>query len=127
MYLGRSLVMGDRTYSMVGALPIVFGMQKRPLAHGYTIVEVGTRNPFFDQKTVMKGHEFHYSKVLEIEEGGFDFAFNMKRGKGIVDNRDGICYKNVLASYTHLHAVGAPEWADGMVRCAIEYKKIRSK
>ncbi|MBL7031613.1 MAG: cobyrinate a,c-diamide synthase [Nitrospira sp.] len=122
MYLGRSLVMDDRTYSMVGALPIVFGLQKRPLAHGYTIVEVAGRNPFFQQKTIMKGHEFHYSNVLEIEEDGFDFAFNMKRGKGIVDNRDGICYKNVLASYTHLHAVGAPDWADGMVRCAIGYK-----
>lgn len=116
--------MGDRTYPMVGALPIDFGLQKRPLAHGYTIVEVGALNPFFKQGTVMKGHEFHYSKVIEIEKDEFDFAFNMKRGKGIVDNRDGICYKNVLASYTHLHAVGAPEWADGMVRCAIEYKKI---
>jgi cobyrinic acid a,c-diamide synthase len=125
MYLGRSLVMDDRTYPMVEALPIVFGLQKKPLAHGYTIVEVGSRNPFFQQKTVMKGHEFHYSNVLEIEEDGFDFAFNMKRGKGIVDNRDGICYKNVLASYTHLHAVGAPEWADGMIRCAIGYKKKR--
>jgi cobyrinic acid a,c-diamide synthase len=123
MYLARSLVMDDRTYPMVGAFPIVFGLQKRPLAHGYTIVEVGARNPFFQQKTIMKGHEFHYSNVLEIEEDGFDFAFNMKRGKGIVDNRDGICYKNVLASYTHLHAVGAPEWADGMIRCAIENKK----
>ncbi|HEW81370.1 MAG TPA: hydrogenobyrinic acid a,c-diamide synthase (glutamine-hydrolyzing), partial [Nitrospirae bacterium] len=122
MYLGRSLVMGDRAYPMVGAFPIVFGLQKRPLAHGYTIVEVVTRNPFFQQKTVMKGHEFHYSNVLEIEEDGFDFAFNMKRGKGIVDNKDGICYKNVLASYTHLHAVGAPEWADGMVRCALRHK-----
>jgi cobyrinic acid a,c-diamide synthase len=123
MYLARSLVMDDRTYPMVGAFPIVFGLQKRPLAHGYTIVEVGARNPFFQQKTIMKGHEFHYSNVLEIEEDGFSFAFNMKRGKGIVDNRDGICYKNVLASYTHLHAVGAPEWADGMIRCAIENKK----
>ena len=125
MYLGRSLVMNDRTYPMVGVLPIVFGLQKKPLAHGYTIVEVGSRNPFFQQKTVMKGHEFHYSNVIEIEEDGFDFAFNMKRGKGIVDNRDGICYKNVLASYTHLHAGGAPEWADGMIRCAIENKNRR--
>ena len=123
MYLGRSLIMDDITYPMVGALPIVFGLQKKPLAHGYTIVEVCGSNPFFKHRTVMKGHEFHYSNVIKIEADGFDFAFNMKRGKGIVDNRDGICYKNVLASYTHLHAGGAPEWADGMIRCAIEHKK----
>ncbi len=123
MYLGRNLVLEGRTYPMVGALPISFGLEKRPNAHGYTIAEVGRANPYFPLKSVLKGHEFHYSKVLEIEEDGTYFAFNMQRGKGIVDNRDGICYKNVLAAYTHIHALGSPEWADGMVRCALENKK----
>ncbi len=123
MYLGRNLVLEGRTYPMVGALPISFGLEKRPHAHGYTIVEVGRANPFFRPKSVLKGHEFHYSKVLELEEDGTYFAFNMQRGRGIVDNRDGICYKNVLAAYTHLHAIGSPEWADGMVRCAGEHKR----
>jgi cobyrinic acid a,c-diamide synthase len=61
--------------------------------------------------------------VLEIKEKDTYMAFNVKRGKGIVDNKDGICYKNVLAAYTHLHAIGTPEWADGLVGCAIKYKK----
>jgi cobyrinic acid a,c-diamide synthase len=122
MYLGKDLNLNDKTYPMVGALPITFGLQKKPLAHGYTIVEVQKGNPYFRQKNVFKGHEFHYSKVLEIREKGIDFAFHVKRGKGIVDNKDGICYKNVLASYTHLHATGTPEWAEGIVRCANEYK-----
>lgn len=122
MYLGRKLALEGRTYPMVGALPISFGLEKRPHAHGYTIVEVGRANPFFPLKSVLKGHEFHYSKVLEIEEDDTYFAFNMQRGRGIVDNRDGICYKNILAAYTHLHAIGSPEWAEGMVRCALENK-----
>jgi len=125
MYLGRELVLEGRTYPMVGALPISFGLEKRPHAHGYTIIEVARANPFFPLKGVFRGHEFHYSKVLEIEEAGTCFAFTMQRGKGIVDNRDGICYKNVLAAYTHLHAIGTPEWADGMARCAGEYKSKR--
>jgi cobyrinic acid a,c-diamide synthase len=122
MYLGRKLVLEGRTYPMVGALPISFGLEKKPHAHGYTIVEVDRANPFFPPGTTLRGHEFHYSKVLEIEEDGTFFAFHMKRGRGIVDNRDGICYKNVLAAYTHLHAIGSPEWADGMIRCALENK-----
>ncbi|MEW6600019.1 MAG: cobyrinate a,c-diamide synthase [Nitrospirota bacterium] len=122
MYLGRNLMLEGRTYPMVGALPVSFGLEKRPHAHGYTIVEVARANPFFPEKCVLKGHEFHYSKVLEIEEDGTYFAFHMQRGKGIVDNRDGICYKNVFAAYTHLHAVGSPEWADGMIRCAEKFK-----
>jgi cobyrinic acid a,c-diamide synthase len=122
MYLGRNLILEGRTYPMVGALPISFGLEKRPHAHGYTIVEVNRPNPYFPHRSVLRGHEFHYSKVLDIEDDGTYFAFNMKRGKGIVDNKDGMCYKNVLATYTHLHAIGSPEWAEGMVRCALENK-----
>jgi cobyrinic acid a,c-diamide synthase len=122
MYLGKGLVLGNKTYPMVGALPITFGLEKKPQAHGYTIIEVENSNPYFPDKTVLRGHEFHYSKVLEIEEADTYMAFNVKRGHGIIDGKDGICYKNVLAAYTHLHAIGAPEWAEGMVRCAVKFK-----
>lgn len=122
MYLGKSLVLDKRTYPMANILPVVFGLEKKPQAHGYTIVEVAGENPFYSGGTVLKGHEFHYSRVLEIDHDNAYFAFTMKRGKGIIDGRDGMCHNNVLATYTHLHALGAPEWADGMVRCAKEYK-----
>ncbi len=124
MYLGESISLGDKTHAMVGALPITFGMEKRPSAHGYTIVEVEGENPFYAPKTVLKGHEFHYSRVLDVKMNkDISMAFHVTRGMGIVDNKDGMCYKNVLAAYTHLHAIGSPEWADGLVRCAEEYRK----
>ncbi len=122
MYLGKELILKNKKYQMVGALPITFGLDAKPRAHGYTIVEVEKSNPYFPRGAVFRGHEFHYSSVLEIEEAGLHMAFNVRRGKGIVDNKDGICYKNILAAYTHLHAVGTPEWADGIVKCAREYK-----
>jgi cobyrinic acid a,c-diamide synthase len=163
MYLGESLVLKDKTYLMVGVFPIVFGLEKRPQAHGYTIVEIEKTNPYFLKKTILKGHEFHYSCLKSPQppksphiplwkrdnppkspfikgglEGDFKgrqrgfrkqkdniyFAFRMKRGQGIVDKMDGICYKNVLATYTHLHAIGASEWADGLIRCAREFKVV---
>ncbi len=122
MYLGKSITLEGKTYPMTGIFPITFGMKKKPRAHGYTIVEVEGKNPFFHEKTELKGHEFHYSEVLEVGEGNTTMAFSNKRGKGIIDNRDGICYKNVLAAYTHLHAIGSPEWADGMIKAAEKYK-----
>jgi len=143
MYLGNSLLLNNKTYPMVGALPLVFDLEKKPQAHGYTIIEVQNYNPFFKKGVSFKGHEFHYSRVLGIEgddthikprfskggQGGFPeqiyMAFKMKRGKGIRDGLDGICYKNVLATYTHLHALGCPEWADGMIKCALEFKAKR--
>jgi len=46
----------------------------------------------------------------------------MKRGTGFIHNLDGVCYKNVLATYTHIHALGTPAWAESMVRSAMDYK-----
>ena len=47
----------------------------------------------------------------------------MERGTGIFKDRDGALYKNVLATYTHLHALGTPEWARALVRNAIDRRR----
>jgi cobyrinic acid a,c-diamide synthase len=121
MYLGKSLVIDNKNYSMAGIFPLIFGLDKKPQAHGYTVIEVREDNPFFKKGTELKGHEFHYSKVTGGVSGA-EMAFDVKRGKGITDKTDGITYKNVLATYTHLHAIGSPEWADGIINCAIKFK-----
>ena len=107
---------------MVGVLPIVFGFSKRPQAHGYSVIEVDRQNPYFEVGTKLRGHEFHYSKVLEWNGEAEDLTFKVERGTGLVDKRDGVCYKNVLATYTHIHALGFPCWADGVVRRSREHK-----
>ena len=58
-------------------------------------------------------------------EGGFSLIFRMKRGVGIEKDKDGILYRNVLATYTHIHALGTPEWAEALVRNAVKYKNIK--
>ncbi len=134
MFLGDSIIVGEKRYPMAGIFPIVFEMKGRPQAHGYTIVEVERENPFFPLGTVINGHEFHYSALSEetselhnsLKSGHIYFAFKMRRGKGIKDGRDGICYKNVFASYTHIHALGAKEWISGIISKAKEYKNIKN-
>lgn len=125
MFLGSSIIMDKKKYPMTGVFPLEFSLGKRPEAHGYTIVEVNRRNPFYPVGTVLKGHEFHYSKVRGTVKKGTSFAFTMKRGEGIVNGNDGVLYKNTFATYTHLHAYGSPEWADGMISSALLYKKKR--
>jgi cobyrinic acid a,c-diamide synthase len=122
MYLGEALVLGERSYPMVGVLPVVFGFSKKPQGHGYTIVVVKEKNPYFEVGAELKGHEFHYSRVLQWRGAAKDLVFGMKRGTGFIDNKDGVRYKNVLATYTHLHALGSPVWAEAIVRNAISYK-----
>jgi cobyrinic acid a,c-diamide synthase len=122
MYLGESFNLGDRNYPMAGALPVTFSMEKRPQGHGYTLLEVERENPFYSPGQVLKGHEFHYSRVLSLEEDQVYFAFRVKRGAGIKDQKDGMVYKNVLATYFHVHALGCEEWADGLIHRAVERK-----
>jgi len=126
MYLGEKLIWGEKTYPMVGVLPIVIGMSKKPQGHGYSILEVAAPNPYFKPRQILHGHEFHYSRVLDIaEKDGIYFAFTMKRGQGIANKMDGLCYKNILATYTHLHALGTREWIDGIIAMALGYKNHR--
>ncbi len=120
MYLGESLAVDSRIYPMAGALPVSFSMEKRPQGHGYTLWEVERENPFYAVGRVLKGHEFHYSRVLSLKEKGVHFAFRVKRGAGIKENQDGLCYRNTLATYSHIHALGCEEWADGLIRKAME-------
>jgi len=126
MYLGEKLVLKENSYPMVGVLPIVYGFSKKPQGHGYTIFTVEKNNPYFDIGSEYRGHEFHYSKVLKWRGEDDDLVFRMKRGSGIHNERDGACYKNVLATYTHLHALGAPAWAKALVRNAAAYHQSRA-
>jgi cobyrinic acid a,c-diamide synthase len=123
MYLGRNLHVGDRTYRMVGALPMDFRLMGRPQGHGYTIVEVVEANPFYAVGLTLRGHEFHYSRVDDAEPSGLAMAFAVRRGIGILDGKDGVCYKNVLATYTHIHAIGTPAWAEGLVQRALAHRR----
>ena len=123
MYLGRSLLINNSTYPMVEALPIDFQLEKKPQGHGYTDLEVVNTNPFYPVGTTLKGHEFHYSRVTRFDLNPESLAFTMKRGSGIFDRKDGVCYKNILATYSHVHAVGTPEWAEGLIRRALAYQR----
>ena len=93
---------------MSGVLPHVIGVSKKPQGHGYTILEVDTPNPYFKPGQILHGHEFHYSYVLGTkgERWGIFCYLKRSKGEGIMNNQDGLCYKNVLATYTHLHALG---------------------
>jgi cobyrinic acid a,c-diamide synthase len=125
MYLGEKLLIDGRSYSMAGILPVTFDFYKRPQGHGYTIVKVEGKNPYYNVGVEIKGHEFHYSRVVKWAGAQSDLVFRMKRGAGISKDRDGIVYKNVLATYTHVHALGTPGWAEALVRNAIEFQKFR--
>jgi cobyrinic acid a,c-diamide synthase len=99
MLLSHAIRAGDETYPMADVLPVEVEMCAHPQGHGYGEIAVDRENPFFPVGLKIRGHRFHYSRVLGTLE----------------------MPPNVWASYTHLHALGTPEWVDGMMAAARQY------
>ncbi len=118
IYLGDSIILEGQEYPLAGVFPIRFGMSKRPQAHGYSTFVVDGDNPFYSKGAEVRGHEFRYSTVLNWQGSPEQLTLKMTRGQGFMDGRDGLTVNNVLALYTHVHADGTPQWAEGfMARC----------
>lgn len=114
MYLARSLKWQDRQCEMVGAIPGDVVMHARPQGRGYVRLEETDANPWPKVpgcSTGIAAHEFHYS-ALENLDPSIRFAYKVTRGTGIDGTHDGIVYKNLLASYTHLRDVGDNHWIE---------------
>lgn len=123
MYLCQGIRWHGQRHEMVGALPAEVEMCQRPQGHGYVVVEVMDSNPLFPMGLTLRGHEFHHSRLSGLH--GVKFAYRVRRGCGIDGEVDGIVSQNVLAAYTHLHALGVPQWADAFVSLAEGMRKSR--
>ncbi|WP_449462250.1 cobyrinate a,c-diamide synthase [Tardisphaera miroshnichenkoae] len=104
MYLSREIV-GDRSYSMVGLFDISMAAKERLVMH-YTELEAVKRSMLANAGDVLKGHEFHYSRVLDVRE--ISFAFKTRRGDGIRDGFDGAVIHNSLGTYSHFYFRALP-------------------
>jgi cobyrinic acid a,c-diamide synthase len=102
---------------MVGALPIYVEQTDRPQGHGYVAAHVDSPNPFLADGSVIRGHEFHYSRVTG-EVDALSTVLALDRGVGLGGGRDGVRVGSTVATFTHLHAAGVPQWAPAMVRAA---------
>ncbi len=124
VYLGECLHYEGESYPLAGVLPVEYGFQAKPRGHGYTVLETVGENPYFPVGETLRGHEFHYTYMLSRPPEGLEFAFRMHRGYGFDGSHDGLRVGNVLASYTHLHALGAVGWAQALVEAARSYRTL---
>ena len=124
MYLGGNIIWKKESFQMTGILGWDFILEHRPVGHGYSIIKTEKDTPFFAPDTTLKGHEFHYSRPIQV--GGQDpgeLCCTVVRGHGFDGNREGLVYKNVFGTYTHIHALTLPKWADGIVTAAEKYRE----
>ncbi len=115
MLLSQSISWNGREFPMAGVLPFRVEMCRAAQGHGYAVLAVDRPNPFFPVGTELRGHEFHYSRIIS-DAGPLPTACSVVRGTGCYKGREGIVQGKVWASYVHLHALGAPEWAAGFIK-----------
>ncbi len=117
LYLNESLKT-DRTYKMAGILPASSRMTDKLQALGYTEAETAIDSPIARKGRIIRGHEFHYS-VTECDRDA-TLVYKLRRGKGIVDGKDGLMELNTMASYMHTHP--ASNSFDEFLRLCRKYK-----
>ncbi|MEJ5300435.1 MAG: cobyrinate a,c-diamide synthase [Thermodesulforhabdaceae bacterium] len=124
MYLSEYITVDKSSYPMVGVLPLEVEMYKRPQGHGYVLGQIVEENPFFPVGYSFRGHEFHYSRAVLKNDSYRDVRFILKlqKGHGIVEQFDGIVYRNCVALYAHVHALTCKEWAKSFVKTAQSYR-----
>lgn len=117
MLLSRAILWRGRRYPMADVLPFEVEVCGTPQGHGYAELLVDRPNPFFAQGIRIKGHEFHYSRILPDGVPPLT-ACAVLRGTGCLEGRDAVVAGNVWAAYTHLHALATPDWAGAVVNAA---------
>ena len=128
MYLGASIRWREREFPMAGVFDWRFVVGKRPVGHGYTVLEAEEPTPFFEAGARIAGHEFHYSRPEPLEGPGGRGRLVCKviRGHGFGGGADGLLYKNAFGTYTHVHALESRDWGLRLVRAGASWRRERA-
>ena len=129
MYLSRKLHWLDKSFDMVGVIAADTSMHEMSCGRGYVkLEEVAETSPWGligDSNKLIHAHEFHYSTVNGLPENA-QYAYRVKRGAGIDQHNDGLVYKNLLASYSHLRNTRSTPWVERFLSF-VSNKKAASK
>ncbi len=120
IFLCKSVHWQDNRYPMAGVFPMEIKLDRKPAGHGYEEVTVDQPNPFLATGTVLRGHEFHYSRLVQADLRNTNTIFRVNRGTGLGNKRDGLICGNTVAGYLHLHALGSKVWFPGLLRAAAD-------
>jgi cobyrinic acid a,c-diamide synthase len=118
MYLSRGIETRDgKKCTLAGLLPAWTRMLDRLKTLGYVEVRL-TRDSLLGGKgAVLRGHEFHYSELLEdpTRDGNWASAYNLTRRRSKTGEQEGYQHRQTLASYVHLHWASRPEAARAII------------
>ena len=121
IYLCRNATYNGKKYPLAGILPFDIGFEPHPAGHGYVELNSTTDSPWFRKGASMRAHEFHYARPV-TPSFACTYQFDVLRGNGITGKSDGVVYRNLFASFAHLHVAAHPGWAETFVSLAETFK-----
>jgi cobyrinic acid a,c-diamide synthase len=114
MYLSRKITHQGKSHNMVGVIAADTLMTSKPIGRGYVQLAPTGSHPWSKVAKQISAHEFHYSKLENINPQTH-YAYEVLRGVGVDNKRDGILIYNLLATYSHLRNVGSNHWVEQFV------------
>jgi len=121
MYLTKSITNFEGSaFPMVGILPGRALMEKRLQALDSTLMETINDNLLSRRGIVIRGHEFHFSKIIDVPKD-VRFAYKMRIGKGIDGKHDGWMEHNILALHGHIHLAFSTKFAENFIKHCEQY------
>ncbi|ELZ33904.1 cobyrinic acid a,c-diamide synthase [Halogeometricum pallidum JCM 14848] len=102
MALAETLTTADgETHRMAEVLPADVRMHDRYQALDHVELSARSNALTASAGASLRGHEFHYSSADAASDARF--AFDVERGDGIDENRDGLYEHETLGTYCHVH------------------------
>jgi cobyrinic acid a,c-diamide synthase len=118
LYLGR----GVNGVSLTGVLSLEFEMTDRLVNFGYVEVTLTRDCLLGAERTVIRGHSFHYSRLVEPHP--LSTVYQLRYSLSGRTEQEGFSLGNVLASYVHLHFGSNPALARNLVARAAAAKQV---
>lgn len=127
MYLTEAIEnFNQESYPMAGLIPGKCRMEKKLAALGYYQGITLQDNLLCTKDTMIKGHEFHYSKLEGLPQD-FPWAFSLNKGGDETFRQEGFARDNLLAAYLHMHFAGLPKLAEAFVQRCQNFASGQSK
>lgn len=121
IYLSRSIAKTDGTvFQLAGVLPFTAEMTSRLVQFGYVTVELTRDCLLGTAGTILRGHSFHYSRIVDAPD--VTTCYHVQYSLSKREEKEGYLLGNVLASYIHLHFRTSPHVAKHFVELARSVK-----
>ena len=110
MYLGETLEsQSGACHEMCGVFPFETHMREHPRID-YAEVTARPSNPLFPAETTIRGHIFHQSEVVGLDDS-LETSYDIEPRRHAFFE-EGYVSQRTLASYVHLHFADHPRWVD---------------